>query len=142
MKFKYLKFALPEPSPIFGPTLPKPVIPIELTFKDKRVRYGALVDSGADFCMVDGTIGEFLGIDVRAGVHEVFGGVEESKGLEVFFHTLTLGVGGLEYETAIGFSYDIANHGFCVLGQYGFFDRFIVKFDLVKGEIELKQRRK
>ena len=141
MKFKYLSFPLPKPSLVFGSALPKPIIPVEFTYRDRKIRYGALVDSGADFCMLDGTIGEFLGIDVRSGMREVFGGVEESKGSEAFFHPLVLNIGGFEYEVMVGFSYDIASHGFCVLGQRGFFDRFIVKFDLLKEEIELKKRK-
>mgnify|MGYP001607964096 FL=1 len=42
----------------------------------------------------------------------------------------------------MGFSYDIAKHGFGILGQKGFFDIFVVKFDLVKEEIELKEKQK
>ena len=45
-----------------------------------------------------------------------------------------------DYKTTIGFSYDIARHGYGILGQKGFFDIFVVKFDLIKEEIELKQR--
>ena len=44
-------------------------------------------------------------------------------------------------ETIVGFSYDIAKHGFGILGQKGFFDKFVVNFDLVKEEIELKLRK-
>lgn len=141
MKFKYLKFPLPETSQIFGSALLKPIIPIELSYKGRKIRYGALVDSGADFCMLDGAIGEFLGIDVCAGTREVFGGVEESKGSEAFFHKVTIGVGDWKSEIVVGFSYEIANHGFCILGQNGFFDKLVVKFDFLKEEVELKERK-
>ncbi|MDO8259932.1 MAG: hypothetical protein Q7T50_00350 [Candidatus Magasanikbacteria bacterium] len=40
-----------------------------------------------------------------------------------------------------GFSYDIAKHGYGVLGQKGFFDLFAVKFDLKKEQIELTPKR-
>lgn len=46
----------------------------------------------------------------------------------------------LRVPTIVGFSYDIAKHGFGILGQRGFFDKFAVKFDLSKEEIELKAR--
>lgn len=44
------------------------------------------------------------------------------------------------YKTIVGFSHDIARRGFGILGQKGFFDIFVVKFDLIKREIELKER--
>ncbi|KKW10941.1 MAG: hypothetical protein UY50_C0024G0031 [Parcubacteria group bacterium GW2011_GWA2_49_9] len=140
MKFKYLKFPLPEPSPILGSALFKPIIPIELAYGGRAVRYGALIDSGADFCMVDGLIGEYLGIDVRAGIRAQFGGIEESVGAEAYFHTVTMKIGGTESEVNVGFSYDIASHGFALLGQNGFFDRFSVNFDLLKDEIVLTKK--
>jgi hypothetical protein len=47
---------------------------------------------------------------------------------------------GWDYETIVGFSYEIAKFGFGILGQKGFFDIFVVKFDLSKEEIEIKPR--
>jgi hypothetical protein len=141
MKFKYLKLALTEPSPFFGPVLLKPIIPIELICEGRRFRYGALIDSGADFCMLDGAVGEYIGIDVRAGERFEFGGVEESVGSEAFFHTIRMNVGGYEFSAKVGFSYNIANHGFAILGQKGFFDVFIVSFDWRKEEIALKPQK-
>ena len=53
---------------------------------------------------------------------------------------MVINIGGWNYKTTVGFSYDIAKHGFGILGQKGFFDIFIVKFDLTKEEIELKPK--
>lgn len=53
---------------------------------------------------------------------------------------MTIEIGGWDYETKVGFSYDIAKSGMPVLGQKGFFNKFVVKFDLTKEEIELKPR--
>ena len=39
-----------------------------------------------------------------------------------------------------GFSYDIASHGYGLLGQKGFFENFTVKFDYSKSDIELKPK--
>ena len=141
MKFSYLKFPLPHRSLFFGTSILKPIIPIELAVGNKKLRYAALIDSGADFCILDGAVGEYLGLDVRSGSKEVFGGIQERGGAEAFLHEITLNVGGWNYTTTVGFSYDIAQHGFGVLGQKGFFDIFVVKFDLIKEEIELKERK-
>jgi hypothetical protein len=71
----------------------------------------------------------------------MFGGIQERGGSESFLHPITLNIGGWDYKTIVGFSYDIAQWGYGILGQRGFFDIFIVKFDLLKGEIELKARK-
>lgn len=141
MKFSYFKFPLPQKSPFFGASILKPIIPIELSVGDKKLRHTALVDSGADFCILDGAIGEYLGLNVRSGLREVFGGIQDNGGAEAFLHKVALDIGGWQYTTMIGFSYDIAKYGFAILGQRGFFDIFTVKFDLLKEEIELKGRK-
>lgn len=142
MKFRYRKFLLPQPSPVFGTSFLKPIVPIELSCQgpEKKVRYEALVDSGADFSIVDGLIGDRLGIDVRLGKRGAFVGIQKAKPAEVFMHEILLNIGGWDYKTTIGFSYDISQKGYGILGQKGFFDIFVVKFDLLKEEIELKER--
>ena len=40
-----------------------------------------------------------------------------------------------------GFLSNIARLGYGVVGQKGFFDVFLVKFDLLKEEVELRERR-
>lgn len=105
------------------------------------LRYAALIDSGADFCIFDATVGEALGLQVRAGDPVIFGGVQDKGGATAFIHDVIIAVGVQNHKIKIGFSYDIAQHGFGILGQYGFFDIFIVKFDLLKEEVELKLRK-
>lgn len=95
----------------------------------------------ADFCIFDGAIGEQIGIDVKSGTREVFGGIQDRGGAEAFLHKVTLNIGGWDYHTTVGFSYDIAAHGFGILGQKGFFDKFTIKFDLSKEEIEIKDKK-
>ena len=140
MRFKYLKFRLLERSKFFGNSVLRPIIPIGIAHNKSTLKYAALIDSGADFNIFDAELGEYLGIDIKSGLREAFGGVQERGGAEVFLHNVTLNVGGWNYKTAVGFSYDIAKHGYGILGQKGFFDIFIVKFDFLKEEIELRQR--
>jgi len=141
VKFRYHKLLLKERSPFFGSTILKPIIPVKIIIKDKELNYEALIDSGADFCIFDAEIGEYLGIDILSGNQEVFGGIQEKGGAVAFLHKVKLNIGGWDYQTIVGFSYDIAKHGFGILGQKGFFDKFVVNFDLVKEEIELKLRK-
>ena len=141
MKFRYAKLLLSNKSDFFGTAISRPVIPIRITSCGNSLQYSALIDSGADFCIFDGEVGQYLGIDVRSGAKEVFGGVQERGGAEAFLHKVTLNIGGWDYETTVGFSHDIAKHGSGILGQKGFFDMFTVKFDLTKEDIELKERK-
>lgn len=141
MKFNYFKFPLPQRSEFFGETILRPIIPVEICVGSQSVNYAALMDSGADFCIFDAEIGEYLGLDIESGTKEIFGGIQEGGIAYGFLHEVILKVGGWDYRTIVGFSYDIAKYGYGILGQKGFFDIFVVRFDLVKEEIELKERR-
>ena len=119
----------------------RPVIPIEVGYKDFFVSYEALVDSGADICIFDAEIGELLGIDIKAGEKkDVFGITGTSE--PYYLHEVSLKVGGWPYKIKAGFLPKLGSHcSYGVVGQRGFFDIFIVKFDLIKNEIELKERK-
>ena len=131
MKFKYKKY--------FQGIL-RPVIPIEIINKDHSLHYEVLVDSGADFCIFDAEIGELLGLDITSGEKRSVSGITGVP--EIYYaHSVTIKVGGWPYKIQAGFLPKIAQSGFGIVGQKGFFDIFIVKFDLLKEEIELKERK-
>jgi hypothetical protein len=130
MKFRYNKY---------GPGVLRPVIPIDLTIDDRAITYEALVDSGADYCIFPAEIGELLGLDITHGIKKEVAGITGQ--LEPYYvHPVTLTIGGWSYAIQAGFLPNIGRFGYGVLGQYGLFDRFIVQFDLLKKEIELKPR--
>ena len=131
MKFRYKKF---------GQFL-RPVIPIRIKNKDRSVDYEVLVDSGADLCIFDAEIGELIDIDIVTGRRELVGGIA-GQTAEYFIHSVEIEVGGWPYKIEAGFLPRVAgdfNYG--VVGQRGFFDIFVVKFDRIKEEIELKGRK-
>lgn len=113
---------------------------MKLTYGDQSIRYDTLIDSGADFCILPAEIGEYLGIKVKSGLKQNFGGIQEKGSALAFLHEIILTIGGFEYQTSIGFSYDIAKMGYGILGQKGFFNLFKVQFDYRKEEIELKEK--
>jgi hypothetical protein len=141
MKFDYFKFPLSPPSTLFGNSILKPIIPVGITFNNRSLRFNALIDSGADFCIFDAEIGEYLNINIRTGNKEPFGGIQERGIAEAFLHQVTINIGGWDYKTIVGFTYDTAKYGFGILGQKGFFDIFVVQFDLINEVIELKDRK-
>lgn len=140
MKFKYRRFDLSLSSDFFGKFILKPIIPIKISRVDIEVKYVALIDSGADFCIFDAGIGEYLKLDVKSGVEVGFGGIQNAGTAKAYLHRVNLEIGGVQFQSDIGFSYDISDRGYGIFGQKGFFDKFIVKFDLIKEEIEIKER--
>jgi hypothetical protein len=131
MKFRYKKYAT---------GLLRPVIPIEIIYKDKSVPYEVLIDSGADFCIFDAQIGEILGVPIEEDEQFEVAGITGEKE-PIYLHLLEIKVGGWLYKIKAAFLRKIGPYGYGVVGQKGFFDNFIVRFDLLKEEIELKPRR-
>ena len=130
MKFSYKRFSK---------NLARPVIPITLASHGTSVGYEVLVDSGADLCIFHAEIGELLDIDITKGKkHEVFG--VGGKASIFYVHPIDIIVGEHTVHTEVGFMHDVAGKRmpYGILGQKGFFEHFRVKFDLQKGEIELR----
>ena len=131
MRFRYKEFPR---------HIKRPIIPIEVCFQNECWPCEVLVDSGADHCILDAQIAEVLGIDFRRGRKgKVVGitGVPE----KIYFYPVRLKVGGWEYRTTIAFLEGLANYGHAgVVGQKGFFDKFVVKFDYLKGLVALRRR--
>lgn len=129
MKFEYKKIA---------PDTLRPIIPIEVGRDGFFVKYEVLVDSGADMCLFDTGIAELLNINFKKSEkRKVVGitGIPE----DYFVHTITIKVGGWPFKIEAGFLPN-SQYNYGVVGQKGFFDIFVVKFDLLKEEIELKER--
>lgn len=130
MKFRYKKY---------GPYL-RPVIPLKLKYRGITQPYNALVDSGSDECLFDSQVAGLLGIEVEQGEMRKASGVG-GQTVIYFVHPVEIEIGGFLYETKVGF---VSRAGgpfeYGALGQKGFFDVFVVKFDLLKEEIELRKR--
>ncbi|OGI77089.1 hypothetical protein A3C57_02710 [Candidatus Nomurabacteria bacterium RIFCSPHIGHO2_02_FULL_33_12] len=132
MKFKYKRYN--------NKTL-RPVIPIKLKNDNQEIGYEVLVDSGADMCLFDAEIGEAIGIDIKKGLmREVFG--VGGKASFYYLHKIKIEVSGWEYQIEAGFMPNVSGRimQYGLVGQNGFFDNFIIKFDLLKEEIDLKNR--
>src|SRR3972149_11721517 len=108
MKFPYVKIPLPNRSDYFGSSIIKPIIPVKISFNGREVIYSALIDSGADFCIFDAQIGEYLGVDTKHGIKIGFGGIQERGGAIARLSDALLFIGGPHFKAAVGFSSDIA----------------------------------
>ncbi|MEO6239813.1 MAG: aspartyl protease family protein [Bacteroidia bacterium] len=130
MKFNYKEY---------GIDTIRPIIPIQLIHNNQKIGYEVLVDSGADLCVFNAEIGEAIGIDIERGKRRMISGIG-GKSAIMFLHTVQIKVGEQEYKIEAGFMPDVAGRviQYGVVGQQGFFENFIVKFDYQKEEIELK----
>ena len=140
MKFPYKLIPLSEKSEIFGFSILRPIIPVKLFGKAIEFEYEVLIDSGADFCIFDGELGDALGLDVKTGHIEIFGGVQDTGSSTAYLHYIKISIGGKQMEVPALFSYGIAKNGYGILGQRGFFDRFVVRFDYLAREVEVKPK--
>ncbi len=140
LKYDYRKFPA-EPSQAFPRRFSaiRPVIPIQLIRGEKRVRYLTIIDSGADLCIFHAEIGELLGITVESGKLLQFSGIS-SQQLTAYFHGVKIEVGGYEFDCYAGFSRDLGNLPYGLLGQLGFFNLFDIHFDYSRERVKLKAK--
>lgn len=129
MIFPYLKIT---------PQIKRPIVPIIMTSKERFITYSALIDSGADWCVFSIELAKALGIALspRRPIRFIGIGKDELRG---YWGKVDARVGNVNFKIKAIFA-DISDFGHGILGQKGFFDIFVVKFDLVKEEIELKPR--
>ena len=139
LKYNYRKFDS-KPSDAFPRRfcVSRPVIPIQLIKGQDRVKCFAMIDSGADYCIFQASLGEIIGLAIESGKLDHFGGISGQKQLTAYFHNIQIEVGGHEFDCWAGFSRDIEALPCGLLGQLGFFNLFDILFDYNKGRIELK----
>lgn len=139
LKFKYNKFpakpseAFPQ-NFVFQPTLDVTLINPK---NHKRICCHALVDSGADFCVFHGLIGEAMGLDIRAGKIQPFGGITSGEA-KAYVHQILVEVSGFGGKIPVGFSYDLETPFRGFLGERGFFELFKVSFNFPRKWFQLK----
>ena len=83
-----------------------------------------------------------MGIDIESGLRVDFGGVQKSNSAVAYLHEVALVIGGMKFQTTVGFSDEISEKSYGILEQKGFFDIFTVKFDYQKEEIEINEKKR
>jgi hypothetical protein len=140
IKYNYRKFPA-DPSRAFPKrrSANRPVIPVTLINGDSKITNLAIIDSGADLCIFHAEIGEQTGIDIESGKLQTFSGITREQ-LTAYFHNIKIGIGGYNYDCYVGFSRDLVNMPYGLLGQVGFFNLFNVTFNYEKERIELVRK--
>jgi hypothetical protein len=101
-------------------------IALPLKNAPRTKRFEAVVDSGATRCVFNAEIGRFIGLDIEAGKLEQTQGI--SAVANVYIHEIALYVPGGPIKILAAFMENLPVPG--LLGMNGFFENFIVKFDL------------
>ena len=138
MKFPYFKLPNQDPK---KKSISVPWIPAKVKAHDTEKKFLMLVDSGADYCILDRDVAEFLRININDGEFIKTGGIGESANI-YYFDNIYINVGGEEIKTRCGFKDGYLMGGLIsgILGRQGFFDHFKICIDQTKNEIELKPK--
>ena len=138
MKFPYFKLPNPDPR---KKSFEFPWIPVSINAKDDKKSFLTLVDSGADSCILDKDVADFLGLDILNGEHFKTHGIGGNADV-YYFSNIYINIGGIEVKTKCGFidGYLMEGRIAGVLGRQGFFDHFKVCIDEKSKEIDLKPR--
>lgn len=140
MKFEYKKqpdFRNPQ-----KPWTSRPFIPVRLFHNNSRFEVYALVDSGADVCLFHVSIGEAIGINVKAGERQEFHGIEGKGGIDVYFHSIKLQIIGTSEKIVVRAGFIDSKSVSAILGQQDFFDNYHIAFKKDKEVVEIKERPK
>lgn len=120
----------------------RPIVPVTLSYKNREVTFYALIDSGADLNLFPANLLPSLGIELSTGRQGQVGGITDGETQPFYFHKINLEVGGLIFKTEVAFMESLSQMGHGLLGQKGFFDKFLVKFDYRNKEIEVNEHKK
>lgn len=116
----------------------KPLIEVELLYKDDSMKQMALLDSGADITTINAEIAKYLNINLEECEERLLGGVvgEPTKG---YLTEIDMMVSGFSepIRSRVVFVPNLKMN--ILLGQEGFFDRFHVSFFKDKETVELVQ---
>ncbi len=132
----------PTPYPIRGPVISvanRPMIKIKLFNRLRSIETLALIDSGADTCLINTSWAEaLLYDDYKKG--EIIGTVGISGNPQnVYYHDLEYEVSDVPgHKFTIPFGFVSGMNASILLGRLGFFDKYIINFDFKNNMFEVK----
>ncbi len=94
---------------------------------------------GADICIFHADVGRAIGLDIEKGERFQMGGVTGAEQTG-YIHKVTLTISNISYQTKVGFTDNMRDGAYGMVGEKGFFDRFAVKFDYAERKIVLHRK--
>jgi hypothetical protein len=129
-----------RPTPAFpkGKLSAKPFVQVEILSPHGNLSCRAIIDSGAEHCVFPRSFLPQLGLDPLEAPVEFSSGLG-SLNVPTHLFDINLNFAGIvTFPMRAGFTVGMDNHGFGLLGQTGFFDRFHVRFKLDEGIFEVE----
>ena len=117
----------------------RPIIPISVQHGGRGVDTFVLVDSGADITILNGELTYILDIDLSNLKTHAFSGVKTGEEGTAYPYMVDIGIDDTFFRIPVLFSFDLSfEWGMGILGQVGFFDKFIIEFDRSNKLLHLK----
>lgn len=111
-----------------------PIIPLALTFADKKKGFYALIDSGATISVFRAEVADSLGLIIEKGKEIYLGGV--GGRIKGYIHTQNVEIAGKNFHCPIVFSREYLV-SFNLLGREAFFPKFRIIFEEKKKLLQL-----
>ena len=117
----------------------RPIIPIGIGNTDNSdfIRHEVLVDSGADWCVINADIGEAIGLNIENDKPMPFRGISGKEEIG-YIHVVNINVKGYVYSAPVVFTRSLADDRYSIVGQVSFFDQFDVRLNYKERKIVLR----
>ena len=114
-----------------------PILDITLLHGSVRITTDALIDSGAVMSIFQGSVADYLGLDVEAGKEKLF---QRIGGKIIgYVHAIKMRIHEIEFLCTIAFSNEITT-SLNIIGRESFFDNFLITFDERNKKVMLDAR--
>ena len=118
----------------------RPIVPVTFVVGDQRLNYEALIDTGADYSVVDREIGLELGLSFERAVPAEVVGIAGSTAGHIVLVDIEL-AGAHLTQVPVIFA-DLGPRSFGILGHGGLFDRFRLTIEFAKREFQIVPSRR
>ncbi len=109
---------------------------VELRLGEKSLVVGAKIDTGSTYCIFERAHGEYLGIEVEAGLRERIS--TASGSFWAFGYQITLAFEDYEFDSTVYFAQDESFRR-NVLGRHGWLDRVVIGINDYDGKLYLSR---
>jgi len=117
-----------------------PIIPLFLRYRDITIEYHALVDSGADFTLFHADVADIFGINLERAKKESVSGIGGDAIAYQCIFDISLDQRTF-FPAPVLLSPDITLDRYGIVGQVGFFNKFVVEFTYEAKQIALTSLR-
>ncbi|MEK6408872.1 MAG: aspartyl protease family protein [Acidobacteriota bacterium] len=99
----------------------------------------ALIDSGADYSVLNASFAQIFNVDLKKGKKLRLAGVMEGNEFAGYLHQVNIAIKDVgSVDTLVAFTDSERYPDMTILGRYGFFYNFMIKFEEYKKQVEIE----